>query len=79
VNESLSLDPSIDTKHLFASLRISQNRMSEACDVLEEIYQRIKHNREMLAQRTVIDELAGLPTANPQDEGPISSLQDLTC
>lgn len=71
VSQSLSLDPSIDTKHLFASLRISQNRMSEACDVLEEIYQRIKQNREMLAQRTVIDELTGLPTPDPEDDGSV--------
>jgi hypothetical protein len=51
--------------------------MSEACDVLEEIYQKIKHNREMLAQRTVIDELAGLPTPDPEDDGLPLSVEEV--
>jgi hypothetical protein len=69
VARSLSLDSSLDSKHLQASLRISQNRMSEACDVLEEIYRGIKQNREMLARRTVIEELSAPVNPNPEDDG----------
>jgi hypothetical protein len=69
VNQSLILDSSLDSKHLQASLRISQNRMSEACDILEEIFRGIKQNREMLARRTVIEELSAPNNSSPDDEG----------
>jgi hypothetical protein len=77
VARSLSLDSSLDSKHLQASLRISQNRMSEACDVLEEIYRGIKQNREMLARRTVIEELSAPVNPNPEDDGQEASLLSL--
>ena len=31
--------------------------MSEACDIVENIFQSIKENRAQLAQRTIIEEL----------------------
>ena len=57
VNAALSFNNSLDARHLQASLRISQSRMSEACDIVENIFQSIKENRAQLAQRTIIEEL----------------------
>eukprot|EP00604_Paraphysomonas_vestita_P001178 CAMPEP_0174822874 /NCGR_PEP_ID=MMETSP1107-20130205/19349_1 /TAXON_ID=36770 /ORGANISM="Paraphysomonas vestita, Strain GFlagA" /LENGTH=216 /DNA_ID=CAMNT_0016043199 /DNA_START=317 /DNA_END=965 /DNA_ORIENTATION=+ len=39
--------------------------MSEACDIVENIFQAIKQNRAALAQRTIIEELAAPTEPNP--------------
>lgn len=47
--------------------------MSEACDIVENIFQAIKQNRAALAQRTIIEELAAPtepnPDSSPEEDG----------
>lgn len=44
--------------------------MSEACDIIENIFQCIKQNRTILSQRTIIEELttSSLPNQNSSEE-----------
>lgn len=65
INEALLFDPnSLDAQNAQASLRISQNRLHEACDIIEKVFSVIKSQREAIAQLTIIDDLqSGVDTS----------------
>ena len=66
VSQALVVDPdSLDGQQVLANLRISQCRTTEAAEIIEKLYQKIKSIREKLASRTVIDEMTG--TDIPED------------
>jgi tetratricopeptide (TPR) repeat protein len=66
INEALTYDPnSLDAQNAQASLRISQSRIYEACDIIEKVFSVIKAQREAVAQITIVDDLqAGIDTSD---------------
>ncbi len=61
VAAALLIDPQgLDGLQTLASLRLSQNRRSEASSAIESVYRRIVAIRDVVRARTVIDEIRGV-------------------
>ena len=62
VTAALTAEPdSLDGLQSMASLRLSQNRKSDAAEIMDRVHERISHIRQVVAKRTVLDEMAGVP------------------
>ena len=58
ITEALSFDSDcLDALNAMASLRLSQNRMHDACDVIETVSQSICNIRNTIAKRSIIEDL----------------------
>lgn len=61
VQNALSVDPdSLDGLQTLASLRLSQNRIHEACQTIDVVNVRVVQIRDVVRSRTVIDEISGV-------------------
>lgn len=49
----------LDGLQTLASLRLSQNRKSEASTIILQVYDKISYIRNIIKSRTVIDEISG--------------------
>ena len=71
VSRALVVDPdSLDGQQVLANLRISQCRTSEAAEIIEKLYQKLKTIREKLAARTVIEEMTGTDIPDDVKDAP---------
>ena len=60
IASAMEADPiSLDASQTLASLRLSQNRKTDACTTMESVYIRAKAMRDGLHSRTVIQDLSG--------------------
>ena len=75
VSDALACDASsIDALHAQASLRLSQSRTSEACDIIQQVYDIISRRRDAVIHRTVVEELQG-----DSDSGNLSTEENGMC
>lgn len=58
VAEAFSVIPDlIDAKQTLASIRLSQNRPKEACELISQVFSRIMEIRQAIHARTVVEEI----------------------
>ena len=69
MNTALEFDSSsIDALQTMASLRLSQNRKSEACEIIEAVYMREKALRDQIKSRTVLQDLTEVSEERVDEE-----------
>ncbi len=60
VQAALAVCPQgLDALQTLASLRLSQNRRSEAVVMIDQVLDRLVHIRKVVHERTVVDEISG--------------------
>ena len=70
ISSAIAIDPlSLDAQQALANLRLSQNRKSDASDIMHAVFSRLMSMREKLNARTVVDDLRGVDTEDAEMEG----------
>lgn len=68
IMQALDTDPdSLDAHQTLASLRLSQGRPVDASAIMETVFVRVKHIKDITKARTVVDEINGAPDIIEQD------------
>ncbi|KAJ1443456.1 hypothetical protein B484DRAFT_389441, partial [Ochromonadaceae sp. CCMP2298] len=71
VGAALALDPqSLDGLQTLASLRLSQSRRPDACIAIQQVAGRVKHLKQLVRSRSVMDDIAGSAEPEEFDDAP---------